>query len=73
MYLLRWTFYRKQIYIMHIIFKFNKRSIPFDSCGVEPVKLLDNLVQGLCMHEEYNVVILLMLFILLIFPQVLVS
>ena len=73
MYLLRWIFYRQQIYIMHINFKFDERSIPVNSCGAEPVKLLDNLSQGLYMHEEYNVVILLVLSVHLIFPWVLVS
>ena len=53
---------------MYISFKIDKSSVPVHSCGANPVSLLDNFSQCLCMHEEYNIVILLVVDVYPIFP-----
>ena len=57
---------------MRISLKLDEGNVPVHSFGVDPVGLSDNLSQHLYMHEEYNIVILLVISFYLIFPYILV-
>ena len=58
---------------MYFSFKFDESNVPMHSCGSYPISLLDKFSQRLCVHEEYNIIILLVFAVNLVFPYFMVS